>query len=494
MVLVLLPTPAEPISWERTVRSRLRQKEIDCLSDHVLPGQNEASGPQQNIHELRYGQIRSLLTQYSIPAVVATTTASLYNIIDRIFIGHGVGPMAIAGLALTLPLMNMAAAFGSLVGIGGGTLVSIRLGQQRSRDAAQIFGNTLFMNIALGIGYSIVCAALLDPLLRFVGASNATLPYARPFMQIILAGNVFAHLYLGMNGVTRSSGYPQRAMLYTLYTVAVNCALAPLFIFVFHWGIRGAALATVLAQIAGTLISFPHFLRPESTVRFNSRFLRPRLSVIRAICAIGMSNFAMMLCASMTAVLFNVRISRYGGDYAVGAFGITNTLVMLFAMVSMGVNQGMQPIAGFNFGARQFDRVRQVYRDAVICTTFIMILGFLLAELAPRMVAGAFTRDSELIAQTVFGMKIAVLMLPLDGFQMTTAVFFQSIGKAKISMLLALSRQVLFLAPFLVVLPWFWGLTGVWAASPTADAVAFFTTLFVLRFQSKKLFSGSTAA
>jgi putative MATE family efflux protein len=436
-----------------------------------------------NIWQLRNGNIRRLLAEYSIPAVIASTTASLYNIIDRVFIGHGVGPMAIAGLALTLPMMNMAAAFGSLVGIGGGTLVSIRLGQHRPHEATQTFGNTLFLNLTLGIGYAIVCAALLDPMLRFVGASNETLPYARQFMQIILIGNVFTHLYLGLNSMTRSSGYPRRAMLNTLETVAINLALAPLFIFVFHWGIRGAALATVLAQAAGALIAFPHFLRPESTIRFDRRSLRPRLPIIRAICAIGMSNFTMMICASMTTVLFNMRISRYGGDYAVGAFGIVNTLLMFFVMVSVGVNQGMQPIAGYNFGARQPDRVKAVYLDAVVATSCAMVGGFLLAELAPHAISAAFTGDAQLIAQTVFGMRIAVLFLPLDGFQMTTSTFFQSIGKARISLLLALSRQMLFLVPFLVVLPLFWGLTGVWMAGALADFAAFLTTLIVFKTQ-----------
>jgi putative MATE family efflux protein len=438
------------------------------------------------MHQLHSGNIRLLLAQYSIPAVIASTTASLYNIIDRVFIGHGVGSMAIAGLALTLPMMNMAAAFGSLVGVGGAALVSIRLGEHKPNEAARILGNTLFLDLVLGVSYSIVCAILLDPILRFIGASPQTLPYARQFMQIILVGNVFTHLYLGLNSVTRASGYPRGAMTNTLETVAVNLLFAPLFIFVFHWGIRGAALATVLAQISGVVFAFPHFLRKDSTVRFYRANLRPRLEIIRGIFSIGMSNFTMMLCASMTAVLFNVRMSRYGGDYAVGAFGIVNTLSMFFIMVSAGVNQGMQPIAGYNFGARQMPRVKAVFRDAVIGTTCAMIGGFLLAELVPHLVAAAFTRDERLVAQTVIGMRLFVLVFPLDGFQMTTSTFFQSIGKAKISLLLALSRQVLFLVPFLIVLPWIWGLTGAWLAGPAADLAAFVTTLIVLKVQFRR--------
>ena len=231
----------------------------------------------ENIRQLHSGKILRLLTVYSIPAVIATTTASLYNIIDRIFIGHGVGPMAIAGLALTLPMMNMANAFGSLVGVGGGALISIRLGERRPEEASKILGNVLFLNIALGLTYAIVCSILLNPILRLIGGSAETLPYARQFMQIILAGNLFTHLFLGLNQATQASGYPRKAMLNMLMTVGINCVLAPVFIFVFHWGIRGAALATVLAQIAGMLVAYLHFLRPASTVRFHVKNLRPRL-------------------------------------------------------------------------------------------------------------------------------------------------------------------------------------------------------------------------
>jgi Na+-driven multidrug efflux pump len=279
-------------------------------------------------------------------------------------------------------------------------------------------------------------------------------------------------------------------MANTLLTVAVNCVLAFLFIFVFHWGIRGAASATVLAQISGALSAFPHFLRKNSTVRFYRHCLRPRLTIIRGIISIGMSNFAMLLCASMTAALFNVRMYRYGGDYAIGAFGIVNTLAMFFVMVSMGVSQGMQPIAGYNFGARQFDRVKAVFGNAIIGVTCGMTGGFLLAETFPHTVSAAFTRDAQLIAQSVVGMRLFVITFPLNGFQMTTSTFFQAIGKARISLLLALSRQVLFLVPSLIVLPLIWGLTGVWLAGPAADLAALATTLIVL----KALFRRSLAA
>jgi Na+-driven multidrug efflux pump len=266
--------------------------------------------------------------------------------------------------------------------------------------------------------------------------------------------------------------------------------LAPLFIFVFHWGIRGAALATVLAQTAGMLIAFPHFLRPTSTVRFHMKNLRAKLEIMRGIFAIGMSNFAMLLCASMTAVLFNVRMVRYGGDYGVGAFGIANSLVMFFVMVCAGVNLGMQPIAGYNFGAKQFHRVREVFGKAVICTTSVMIIGFLLAEIFPRAVASAFTGDAELIEQTVRGLRLIVLMFPLVGFQISTAMFFQAIGKAKYSLLLSLCRQLIFLVPALVVLPLILGLDGVWMGEPAADLAAFLTAVYIFRRQFQRNLAG----
>jgi len=430
--------------------------------------------------------IGRLLAQYSIPAIIGMAAASLYNIIDRVFIGHGVGAMAISGLALTFPVMNLAAAFGALVGAGGASLVSIRLGEGRLREAEAILGNTLFLNVVLGLCTSALGLVFLDRILYGMGASRETLPYARQFMQIILLGNCFTHLYLGMNNVMRASGYPRKAMVTTLLTVALNLILAPTFIFVLHWGIRGAALATVCAQAFGTLWNLLHFLRKDSSVRFKRGCFRPRPGIIRGIFAIGMSNFTTLACASLVAVVYNLRLARYGGDYAIGAFGIINSLAGLFVMVTVGVIMGMQPIAGFNFGARRFDRVERVFRFAVIAATGITTCGFMLGEVFPRAVAGAFTRDPQLVHQAAEGMRLIFLLFPIVGFQMVTSGFFQSIGRAKISVVLSLSRQVLFLIPFLVALPLFWGVKGVWISEPAADLTASLVTLLILRAQFRK--------
>jgi putative MATE family efflux protein len=432
------------------------------------------------------GNVGRLLVQYSVPAIIATTAQSIYNVIDRVFIGHGVGAMAISGLAVTLPIMNLAGALGAMVGVGAAALVSIRLGEQKKREADSILGNTLLLNIALSICFSILCFVFLDKLLFCMGASQQTIPYARQFIQVILLGNVFTHVYLGLNNVMRASGYPAKAMITTLVTVAVNLALAPLFIFAFRWGIRGAALATVCAQCAGTVWAFLHFTRKEHYVRFCRGCFKPRLRIIRDVFAIGLPSFILLFCASFVAVLVNTRLTRYGGDYAIGAFGIINVVLSLFIMITVGVNMGMQPIAGYNYGAGNLGRAIHTYKLAALAATCITTFGFLLGELFPRAVASAFTGDAELIRQSVRGMRFVVIFFPIVGFQMVTCSFFQSIDKARIAILLSLSRQVVILIPFLIVLPLIWNLNGVWFAGPASDLTASVVTLFVLRAWMRK--------
>jgi len=442
---------------------------------------------QNNADELGVGKIGRLLLQYSIPAIIATAAASLYNIIDRIFIGQGVGPLAISGLALTFPLMNLAAAFGALVGIGASTMVSIRLGQKRHTDAAMTLANALMLNIVISIVYSIIMLIFLDNVLSVIGASPNTIQYAREFMQIILIGNVFTHIYMGMNNIMRSSGYPRKAMITTLITVAVNLVLAPLFIFVFKWGIRGAATATVCAQFIGTVMVLTHFMRKEHLVHFVPGYFKFKKKIVIDIFSIGMSNFMMLICATLIIVLLNRSLGVYGGDYAIGAYGIVNSILSIFVMVVIGLNQGMQPIAGYNFGAKQFPRVMKVYKYTIIAGTCITVLGFILGETIPHLLSRAFTTNDELVDMAVIGIRITVMMFPVVGFQVVTSSFFQSIAKAKISILLSLSRQVLFLIPALIILPKIFGLNGVWYSIPAADLSASVVTLIVLNWQLKKM-------
>lgn len=437
--------------------------------------------------DLGVEKLGKLLIQYSVPAIIATSAASLYNIIDRIFIGQGVGPLAISGLALTFPLMNITAAFGAMVGVGASAMVSIRLGQNDRKGATLILGNAVMLNIILGIAVAVITFVFLEPILYALGASKDTLPFAKEFMQVILLGNVFTHLYLGLNNIMRSSGYPGKAMVTTLITVGINLALAPLFIFVFHWGIRGAALATVIAQAIGTLWSVLHFSKIGSFVHFLPGYMKLKKAIIRDIISIGMSSFIMLLSASVVISILNLSLGKYGGDYAIGAFGIINSIGNLTAMVVIGFNQGMQPIVGFNFGARQISRVLRTFKLTIFAGTAVTCFGFLLAEFFPRQIASAFTNNSELIELSIKGMRITFMMFPIVGFQIVASSFFQSIGKARVSIYLSLSRQILFLIPALLILPNFWGLNGVWLGSPVADLTSSVLTFFVLRWQMKKL-------
>lgn len=428
-------------------------------------------------------KIGKLLFQYSLPAIIAMTASSLYNIIDRIFIGHGVGPLAISGLALTLPLMNLAIAFGALVGAGAASLVSIRLGEQRRDEAARILGNTVLLNLILSSTLAVVMLVFLDQILYLFGASRETLPYAKQFMQIILVGNVFMHSYMGLNNIMRASGYPKKAMVATLITVGLNVLLAPLFIFVCHWGIRGAALATVTVQITGLAITIRHFSRRDSYVRFLAHHFTLDFRIIRDIISMGMSNFIVNLCACLIAIVMNLQLVGYGGDYAVGAFGIINSILMCAVMIVLGLTQGMQPIAGYNYGARQFGRVTRVFHDAAIVATCITALGFLAAELFPRQIALAFTGNPQLVELATRGMRLALAVFPIVGFQIVTSNFFQAVGQPKISILLTMSRQVIFLLPALFLLPRSFGLAGVWVAMPVSDFAAFCLALGVWKSQ-----------
>ncbi len=436
--------------------------------------------------ELGAGAIGRLLLRYSLPAIVGMTASSLYNIIDRIFIGQGVGASAISGLAITLPIMNLAVAFGAMVGVGAAVTISIRLGEKNAADATFILGNTVFLNVVISIAFSIVVLGFLDGILRAFGASSDTLPYAREFMEIILAGNVVTHLYMGLNNIMRASGYPKKAMAATLLTIGVNVVLAPLMIFGLKWGIRGAATATVCSQITGLAWVLLHFVGRQSSVRFERGCFKPRVRIIKDIISIGMSAFLLNVCLCLIMSIINLRLVKYGGDFAVGAFGIINSILMFFAMVVLGFTQGMQPIAGYNYGANQWHRVREVFRFTVVAASCVTCTGFLMAECIPELISRAFTTSRDLTELSTEGMRIVFAMFPLVGFQMVTANLFQSIGKVQISILLSLSRQVLFLIPALFVLSHIFGVKGVWASMPASDLAATVLTLIVLKNQVKK--------
>ena len=403
--------------------------------------------------ELGTERIRKLLVQYAVPAIIAMTASSLYNMVDSIFIGHGVGALAISGLALTFPLMNLAAAFGSLVGVGAATLVSMRLGQRDYETAQRILGNVVVLNLIIGISFGLLTLVFLDPILYFFGASDATIGYAREYMSVILWGNVVTHMYLGLNAVLRAAGHPRKAMYATILTVTINAILDPLFIFGFGWGIRGAAIATVLAQILALVWQFRIFSDRNELLHFRRGIYRLKGKIVRNVLAIGMSPFLMNLAACFIVILINKGLKEYGGDLNIGAYGIVNRLGFFFVMIVMGINQGMQPIAGYNYGARQFDRVDRVLKLTIIGATCVTTLGFLIGELAPRLAVSVFTDDPELVRLSAEGMRIVFFCFPIIGFQMVTTNFFQSIGMAGKAIFLSLSRQLLFLMPGLIFLP-----------------------------------------
>lgn len=440
------------------------------------------------INELGTERIGKLLTQYAVPAIIAMTASSLYNMVDSIFIGHGVGPLAISGLAVTFPLMNLAAAFGSLVGVGASTLISVKLGQKDYDTAHKILGNVVSLNFLIGIVFTIITLAFLDPILYFFGASEATLPYARDYMVTILLGNVVTHMYLGLNSVLRSAGHPQKAMLATIFTVVINTILDPIFIYGFGWGIRGAAIATILAQILSLIWLFKIFCNKKEVLHLHRGIYRLKRVLVENIIGIGLAPFFMNVASCFIVILINKGLKLYDGDLAIGAFGIVNRISFLFVMIVMGLNQGMQPIAGYNFGAKQYHRVNQVMKLTVIAATLITTTGFLVGELMTKLAVSAFTNDETLINISAQGLRIVVMFFPIIGFQMVTSNFFQSIGMARKAIILSLSRQVLILIPCLIILPMFWDAKGVWLSMPISDAAASIIAAIMLykQFQTFK--------
>ena len=436
--------------------------------------------------ELGTKPIGKLLMQYAIPAIIAMTASSLYNMVDSILIGHGVGAMAISGLAITFPLMNLAAAFGSLVGVGAATMISVKLGQKDYKTAQRVLGNVVTLNVVIGVLFTIVTLVFLDPILYFFGASEATIPYARDYMVIILLGNVITHSYLGLNSVLRSAGHPQKAMFATIMTVIINTILDPIFIFTFDMGIEGAAVATVLAQVIALVWLFKLFSNKNELIYLEKGIYGLQKNLVSNIIGIGMAPFLMNLAACFIVILINTGLKLYDGDLAIGAFGIVNRISFLFVMIVMGLNQGMQPIAGYNYGAQQYHRVNHVMKLTVIAATIVTTVGFLIGELIPELTVKAFTTDPTLVSMSARGMRIVVMFFPIIGFQMVTSNFFQSIGMARKAIILSLSRQVMILIPCLIILPLFWGADGVWFSMPISDAAASVIAAIMLYRQFKQ--------
>ena len=465
---------------------------------------------QANTLSLGTDNIGSLLWRYAAPAIIAMASNSIYHIIDSIFVGHGVGGAAIAGMAITMPIMNIAGAFGAMVGVGAAARMSIRLGEGNMQAAEKTLANAVMLNLILGFALMAFMLIFLDPILQLFSGGNAsaeTIGYARDFMRIILLGNMTQHMYLGLNEQIRASGYPQKSMRIILTAVALNLCLNPLFIFKFGWGIKGSALATVISQAVSFLIASSHFCQKSSFVRFRRAAFVLDWKIIKAIISIGLAPFMVNICASLVAAFVNTALLKYGGrgvhdvvqtthasaDIFVGAYGIANRVVMRLIMAIQGLNQGMQPIVGYNFGAKQYDRVRKALYMTIGCGMTISTLGFLACQIFPEGIASLFVDSAKggdetlMIAAASQAMRIIVTMFPLVGFQIVAAAFFQYIGHAKLAIFVSMTRQMLFLLPLLWIIPRYMGATGVWISMPIADCASITLAAILLYRELKRL-------
>ena len=471
------------------------------------------SSVQNNTVSLGTDSLGKLLARYAIPAIIAMASSSLYHIIDSIFIGHGVGGFAISGMAITLPIMNISAAFGAMVGVGAAARISIRLGEGNKRAAEQILGNAVMLNIVLGVSIMLIFLLFLDPILIFFSGGDAgeeTLQYAREFMRVIMFGNIITHLYLGLNEQLRASGYPRKAMYIMILSMVVCTILNPLFIFGFGWGVQGSAIATVISQTICLLIQVHHYTSKSSFLRFKRESFRFKRSIVINIISIGMAPFILNVCASLVTRFMNTALLMYGGrgvddviqtaafegnvgDVYVGAYGIMNRVILLFIMVANGFNQGMQPIVGYNYGAKQYGRVLKTLKYTAICATCVTTFAFAIGMLFPQYVAALFVEggnsaaDQAMINVVEQGLSIAMIMFPLVGFQIVAGGFFQYIGRAPMAMLLSATRQLLFLLPLLLTLTPKFGAVGAWVSMPIADCASVLVATTLLIIQVRKL-------
>ena len=439
--------------------------------------------------ELGTAPIHKLLLKYAMPAIIAMTATSLYNIVDSIYIGHGCGALALGALTVAKPFMDICAAFGSLVGVGASSLLAIYLGEKDYEKANRVLGNVIILNVILS---AIVMAAgllWLDPILLAFGASEETLGYAHQYMEIILYGNILTHIYFGLNALLRSAGHPRFSMTATIVAVGVNIILDPIFIFGMNMGVRGAALATVISQAVAVVWQLTKFMDKNELVRFHRGIWRLNKHITGRALAIGMSPFLYNIAHCFVVIIINNQLKDFGGDMAIASYGVINRLTFVFAMIVMGLNQGMQPIAGYNYGAKQYDRMLKSFYLTCLYATGVMGIVFLLGECCPRLMTQMFTHDEILIDLTIKPMRIICSSMLIVGFQMVTGNLFTSIGKAGKAIFLSLTRQVLYLIPLTLLLPMIFEapLDGVWWSIPVSDTLSAITAVIVLLSSRKKL-------
>jgi putative MATE family efflux protein len=417
-------------------------------------------------------KVGRLLYKYALPAIISSLTVALYNVVDRIFIGQGVGAMAISGLALTFPLLNLLQAFGTLIGVGAATRMSIVLGMKDVRWAEKILGHSLMLTLTISGTVIVMSMIFLDPILRVFGGSEQTIPYAAEYLYYVIPGSIFTSLSFNHAGLMRSSGYPKKSMVVILIGAALNIILDPIFIFVFDMGIQGAAIATVISMMVSAWFAMHHFFKPSSFIRYRRDAFRVERRIVRNIIAIGLSPFLINAMASIINMVMNQMLVTHGGDIAIGANGIISGYGIMVVMIIFGLCQGMQPIVGYNYGAQQLKRVKDTYKLTAWVATLVTSVSFVLAMLMPRQMAMVFTRDAELLEISTLAIRISFMAFAVIGFQIVTGQYFQAVGKVKNAIFLSLSRQAVFLLPTLVIGAHYWGLTGVFAALPASDFLA----------------------
>lgn len=438
--------------------------------------------------ELETKSVGTLLRQYAIPGIIAMTATSLYNMVDSIFIGHlpETGSYALTALGICHPIMNLGIALGTLVGVGSSTIMSVMLGQHNYRSAQKVLGNMVTMNVVLGLLFSVLVLAFEEPILRFFGATDVTLPYAKQYLTVLMIGNVIAHMYHGLNNLIRASGNPRLAMGLTLFTVISNSILDPIFIYALHLGVQGAAIATVLCQLLALVYAFIYFFRETNVVHFGKHVFEFHWKMAKSSLSIGMAPFLMNAAACLVNLFINQQLLRFGGDLAIGAYSIVSRFSFLFLMVVMGLCQGLQPIAGYNYGARKYGRVRKVYLLTAGWATVVCVLGFIMSEVFPKAAVEIFTNDPTMIGLSAHGLRIINLAFLLIGMQMVSTNFFQCLGMVRKSIFLSLTRQLLFLIPLVYLLPRWWGIAGVWFSFPLSDLLSFtITGIMILSLMRK---------
>lgn len=460
-------------------------------TNNDMTAEETTSAPDASVERLRQlatAKIGKLLWKYSLPAVIGTVVTALYNLIDAIVIGHAIAdPNVISGIAVTFPVMTLSGALGMLIGAGAATRISIVLGQRDKARAEQVLGNALMLTIIIGIVYMTCFFIFIDPILKIFGASEASLPYAREFMRWIIPGMVLINLTFSYNNVMRATGYPRKAMLTNILGAALNAILAPMFLFGFKWGIWAAGLATDISMFITAIYVMSHFVNPKHSVTFHRGCFRLHADVIKSILMIGMAPFLINVAAAGINAIMNNSLLEYGGDNAIAAIVAFNRYATLFIFVVIGICQGMQPILGYNYGAGKYDRLRRTLFLAGAAGLLVTTIGCVVVQCSPRTIASLFMQDEAQIQAAINCLRLATISFWMVGFQIVSTNFFQSLGMAGKAIFLSLTRQIIFMIPFLFILPSFWGLDGIWCAFPFADTLATVVATLMLIYQLRHL-------